>query len=122
MPKGKNRHLTIDDRTRIERGIETRQSFASIARDIGVSTSTVSREVKANRHLHVPKGCKFNVCVHKRDCSLSGMCGPACALGCYRRGNCGFRHIDYYAVRAQLSCEARPTGGGCLTPASSSRW
>ena len=144
MPKGKNRHLTIDDRIAIERGIDAKRSFASIARDVGVATSTVSREVRTNRHLHVPKGRRFNVCVHKRDCSLCGICGPSCTMGrcracarvrcnevcpefeertcpdldrapfvcgdCYRRGNCGFRHADYYAVRAQLSYEARLVG------------
>lgn len=141
MPKGKNRHLTIDDRLMIEKGLDRKESFASIARSIGVSASTVSREVLRNRHLHIPKGRRFNVCTRKRDCAVAGICGNACTLGrcrscakvrcsevcgefeertcdilerapfvcgdCHRRGNCGFRHADYYAVRAQALYEAR---------------
>lgn len=153
MPKGKNRHLTISDRIRIEKGIESRESFASIAREINVSTSTVSREVKTNRYFHIPKGRNFNICTHKRDCGCTGICSAACELGkckscarvkcnevcpefdertcrileqapfvcsdCYRRGNCGFRHADYYAVRAQTSYEERlvqTREGICLAP------
>lgn len=141
MPKGKNKHLTIDDRLRIEKGLDKKESFSSIAAAIGVSTSTVSREVKHNRYLHIPKGRKFNLCIHKRDCMVTSICGKACTLGrckscvkvrcndacpefeervcdvlkaapfvcadCYRRGNCGFRHADYYAVHAQTLYETR---------------
>ncbi len=141
MPKGKNKHLTIEDRVRIEKGIGGKESFATIARDIGVATSTISREVKTNRYLHIPKGRAFNVCMHKRDCSHARICSKACDLGrcrtcvkvrcndvcpefeehtchildtapficgdCYRRGNCGFRHADYYAVKAQTAYETR---------------
>lgn len=141
MPKGKNKHLTIQDRIEIENGINERRSFASIARKIGVSTSTVSREVKQNRDLHIPKGRCFNVCLFKRSCRVENACNSSCELGicrtcrkvkcyevcsefeehfcsilenapfvcgdCYRRGNCGFRHADYYAVKAQEKYEIR---------------
>lgn len=144
MPKGKNRHLTIQDRIEIERGLKEKRSFSAIASSLSVSTSTVSREVKQNRHLHIPKGRSFNVCVHKRDCARIAVCGPGCTAGrckacrrvrcndacddfeerfcdaldkapfvcldCYRRGNCGFRHADYYAVYAQQSYEKRLVG------------
>lgn len=46
MPEKKNEHLTISDRIEIEKGLAVRESFA---RRIGVSTSTVSREVRQNR-------------------------------------------------------------------------
>lgn len=85
MPKGKNKHLTIQDRIEIQKGIENNDSFASIARSIGVSTSTISREVRQNRELFIPKGAKFNTCIHKRDCSLTGICGPGCGLARCRR-------------------------------------
>lgn len=55
MPKGKNKHLTIQDRVEIQKGIEGRDSFASIARAVGVSTSTISREVHQNREIYIPK-------------------------------------------------------------------
>lgn len=81
MPKGKNKHLKIEDRIRIEKGLERKESFASIAKSIGVSTSTVSREVKHNRYLRIPKGRKINICIHKRDCALTGICGHVCTIG-----------------------------------------
>lgn len=85
MPKGKNKHLTIQDRIEIQKGIESKDSFAAIARAIGVSTSTISREVWQNRELFIPKGAKFNTCAHKRDCALTGICGPGCSLASCRK-------------------------------------
>lgn len=56
MPKGENRHLTIEDRVRVEKGLDNKESFASIARAIGVSTSTVSRGVKPIAMCASPRG------------------------------------------------------------------
>lgn len=80
MPSAKNKHMDVHDRLRIQHGIEEGESFASIARDIGVSTSTVSREVKQNRKRSVPKGKRWNLCSRKRDCERSGVCGAPCSL------------------------------------------
>ncbi|KXB64288.1 helix-turn-helix domain-containing protein [Olsenella sp. DNF00959] len=49
MPREKNKHMDIEDRIGIQQGFEAGESFAAMARAIGVSTSAVSREVKANR-------------------------------------------------------------------------
>lgn len=75
MPENKSKHMDIHDRVRIQKGIENKESFAKIAREIGVATSTVSREVKLNRRFYVPKSKRWNLCIHKKDCTLSNICG-----------------------------------------------
>lgn len=67
IPESKNGHLNIHDRLRIQRGLENKESFESIAPAIGVATSTVSREVQLSRRRSTPKGKRWNLCVHKRD-------------------------------------------------------
>lgn len=79
MPKEKGKHLTIVDRVRIEEGIKNSESFSSIARSLGVSPSTVTREVKINRHAYMPKGMKKrNLCTYRGDCVVKGLCEINC--------------------------------------------
>lgn len=81
MPEKKRKHMTIEDRIVIQNGLEAGESFASMGRKIGVSTSTVTREVRANRTVYVPKGrSHWNLCALKRDCDLTGICGKACSI------------------------------------------
>ena len=51
MPDLKNKHLTIEDRQEIQERLYKGISFKDIARRIGKSPTTVSREVK--KHLVV---------------------------------------------------------------------
>ena len=48
MPKGKNRQLALEDGIFIEDRIKARDSLSEAARRLGVSASTVPREVKRN--------------------------------------------------------------------------
>ena len=82
MPKGKNKHLTIDDRIRIEKGIDCGESLASIARSISVSTSTVSREIKQNRTTYIIQGKKKTSCIHNYECHIRGLCRDDCTKLC----------------------------------------
>lgn len=75
MPEKKNKHLTISDRIEIEKGVAARESFANIARRIGVATSTVSRDVKQNGTVTAIDRRSFNLCARKGECSLSNVCG-----------------------------------------------
>lgn len=89
MPEKKNKHMTIADHIEIEKGLSQNESFASIARRIGVSTSTVSREVKQNRTFSAIDRKTFNLCVHKNECKRTNVCGacpegPAKCKGCRR--------------------------------------
>jgi len=85
MPRGKNKHLTIEDRIVIQNGLYAGESFASIGRRLNVSTSTVTREVKSNRTVFVPKGKEdWNLCVHSAECDMTGICGKACSIASCR--------------------------------------
>ena len=47
----KGTHLSLDDRKFIQRGLEEERSKAQIAKDLGKSPSTISKEVKLHRKL-----------------------------------------------------------------------
>ena len=80
MPKGKGKHLDIADRVCIEQRIKEGASLAEIARGLGVSTSTVSREVKQNRTFYLTKSsaARHVLCVHYPDCGVMGLCHIQC--------------------------------------------
>ena len=84
MPKGKNRQLTLEDRIFIEDRIKARDSLSEAARRLGVSASTVSREIKRNR---VPESPGYqvaheNLCRKAAECTVAGLCGTGCLAPC----------------------------------------
>ena len=84
MPKGKNRQLTLEDRIFIEDRIKARDPLSEAARRLGVSASTVSREVKRNR---VPESPGYqvaheNLCRKAAECTVAGLCGTGCLAPC----------------------------------------
>lgn len=82
MPRGKNKHMTIEDRVKIQGGVEQGRSISAIARDIGVSASTVSRELKANRTRIFRDSPTWNPCAKKASCKATGICGGCEIAGC----------------------------------------
>lgn len=81
MPEEKGMHLDIDDREVIEDGIRDKLSARAIAKRLKVSPSTVTREVKANRTIKVPKRkgvAAASRCAHYRDCQESASACPKC--------------------------------------------
>ena len=60
-------------RCRIEFGLAAGESERTIAKEIGVSLSTVSREIRKHTYESF-KGCygRANQCVHRQDCRLTG--------------------------------------------------
>ena len=64
MPKGKNRQLALEDGSFIEDRVRARDSLSEAARRLGVSASTVSREIKRNR---VPESPGYQV-AHENLC------------------------------------------------------
>lgn len=68
----KNKHMTIDERIKIQLGLDKGSSFKKIAQEIGKDCTSISREVK--RHIETRrKGCfghAFNDCVHRKDCRV----------------------------------------------------
>ena len=73
----KHKHLTLDDRIRIQQGVEVREPFKSIARELCKDPTTISKEVKG--HLQFKRtGCygkSYNNCSLRRNCSYKKLCG-----------------------------------------------
>ena len=83
MPRSSGKHLSIEARQVIEEGIREGRSAGEIARRVGVSPSTITREVKANRTLREKKGrpgANLSVrCARRPDCARAGTACERCA-------------------------------------------
>ena len=107
MEKGK-KHMDISMRSRIEFALAAGYSARTIAKDIGVSLSTVSREIKKHSYESF-KGCygRTNQCIHRTDCRLSGVCRdcPGSGVPCRR---CSYRNCNKYCEKVQyIDCDQR---------------
>jgi IS30 family transposase len=81
------KHLTLSQRIIIENGLREGKKIKRIAREAGVSRSTVVREVKAYRHDKLEWSCRFggqNWCVKRTTCGVFGVCrgGKGCSGKC----------------------------------------
>jgi len=95
-------------RCRIEFGLAAGESERQIAKAIGVSLSTVSREVRKHTYESF-KGCygRANQCVHRSDCRLTAVCGdcPAKGAPCAR---CSYRNCNRFCGQVEyIDCEQR---------------
>lgn len=107
MKKGK-KHMDGAKRCRIESGLAAGESERTIAKAVGVSLSTVSREIRKHTYESF-KGCygRANQCVRRQGCDRTGVCadcpakGAPCARCSYR--NCNRRCGDCECV----GCERR---------------
>lgn len=115
----KGTHLSLEDRKFIQRGLEEGLSKAQIARELGKSPSTISKEIRLHRKFKLTsaygrtakyycanKG-KFKECLHcKTECrnylertckkrDFKGVCNK-----CPERSKCYLDKYDYYAVKA----------------------
>ena len=77
--KGDQKHLTLSDRIRIEKGLNNSESFAEIGRAVNKDPTTVSKEVRRhakvkeyNGYANVP--CQANTDKHF-PCSMKHICG-----------------------------------------------
>ena len=63
------KHMSLDDRQRIEEGIEARKPLREIAKEIGKDPSSVKREIVARRILQQNRGTDYPVdCAKYRCC------------------------------------------------------
>lgn len=109
------RHLDINDRIKIQRGLQEGESLSAIAKAIGVATSTVSREIKANRTRGVPKNRRWNLCEGKRECRKRNVCGGCEIAFCRscRRVRCWEVCADFAERRCDLLERAPFVCGDC---------
>ena len=95
-------------RCRIEFGLSAGESARSIAKALGVSLSTVTREISKHA-CESFKGChgRANQCVHRQDCKLTGVCGdcPAKGAPCVR---CSYRNCNRFCANVEyIDCSKR---------------
>ena len=95
-------------RCRIEFGLSAGESARYIAKALGVSLSTVTREIAKHTYKSF-KGChgRANQCVHRQECKLTGICKdcPAKGAPCAR---CSFRNCNKFCSEVQyIDCSQR---------------
>lgn len=96
MPKT---HLTLQERAIIEDSLNRKESFYSIAKRLGRSTSTISREVKNRRTI---EGKRIHDCLYYKDCAKHNACGKMdCRRLCKNCKGCQKYCGDY----VQAFCE-----------------
>ena len=107
------KHLTIEQRVLIEDRLNKHCSVRSIAKELGVSPSTILREV--NRHTTTFKA-QLNDCDNRRDCIYKGLCGKE---GCNRHCakcktvKCGKYCTDYVKAKCPKLEVAPYVCNGC---------
>ncbi len=106
MPKEKGRHLDFDDRCEIEEMLEEGASFRCIARNLGVSPTTISNEVKVNRTFSAPKASTSNAqtrCSRYSTCRIVMLCerctSKAASCKRYKKAYCFDICKDYTQFR-----------------------
>lgn len=97
----KNKHMTLDDRIEIQECLSKGMTFKSIAKRIGKSPTTISREVKAHIQLHTNSFVKT-----ESVCPLL-LKAPFVCNCCEKRtrSSCHFKRQLYVAKQAQADYE-----------------
>lgn len=80
MSTYKYKHMTLDDRITIQKGLKNNLSFSSIAEELGRDPSTISKEIRG--HLIIQetgtRSRPYNPCAKRKYCTHSGNLCPEC--------------------------------------------
>jgi IS30 family transposase len=124
------KQLRQKQREQIEEELNAKKGICEIAKDIGVSPATVTREIKRNRRddgyrkSNTNSWGNGNLCSNRRSCEVRGLCGrcedkKAKACSFCRYGRCMSRCGDYaeeICTRIKRSphvCNGCPGGSTC---------
>lgn len=122
----KGKHLTLDDRLDIQRGLREGRTFVEIALVIGCSPDTVSKEIRNHRYQkpHDARRIIPNRCKYRDSCRKRNVCGKKgrykCKIPCRECTSCNKRcpdFVDYpcqVAVKAPYVCNACHRSRSCL--------
>ena len=101
---GTQKHMTLDQRIMIEKGLDQGSSFRSIALQLGKDPTTISREIKKHRifreHNHFNES--KNKCALVNDCKKRNICktyAPVCKRMCKLCNHCN-SHCDDFTARS----------------------
>ena len=106
-PKSKcnKKHLTLKDRQLILEGVIAGNTQKVIAESVGVSKTTVSRELLRHRKFVENHRPQNDVCAHIKNCEIKNLCqGIKCATKCK---NCkyGKNCFDICSLYEKIKCE-----------------
>ncbi len=90
------KHLTLDKRIKIVKGIEEGKNFSEIAQNISKSYKTVSNEIKRNRNIEHCTSCYGKEKVCEKTLKPPYVCNA-----CPSRKGCRKTRYYYYAEDAQ---------------------
>lgn len=79
------KHMSMSERTMIERGLTLGNSFKVIGKMIGRSPTTVSREVKKHRVFVARDAHPRNDCIHFNKCLRKNLCPEETQYTCFSR-------------------------------------
>lgn len=110
------KHLSLEDRSTICRGLEHRDSFKQIGRELGKDCTTISKEIK--NHLVFRKtgavGRAYNACVHRHRCDHRLLCeGCTKKRFCWSCKNCNNVCPDFEEERCPELLKPPYVCNGC---------
>lgn len=115
----KNKHLTLDQRYKIEHCLNNCMSFKAIGLELGKDCTTVSKEIKAHI-IFEKKGAPyrpFNDCIHRRNCFHYGdgctECSRKSKKNCWACGRCCSVCTDYKKEVCPLLTKPPYVCNGC---------
>lgn len=82
--KGNQKHLTLEQRIEIEKGLVENKSFSEIARIINKDPSTISKEVRRHSQTHERPDAGYTnpPCINRKECKLINLCEYQCGIKC----------------------------------------
>lgn len=111
------KHLTLDDRITIQNDLSNLTPLNEIAKTLGKSRSTISREIR-NHLVTVKKGGysrAFNECVHRFACKKTGICEskPDCTRNCRFCSQCNENCADFEKESCSRLSQSPYVCNGC---------
>ena len=104
---GNQKHLTLDQRIEIEKGLTENKSFSAIAKLIGKDPSTISKEVRlhAKTKERPDSGYTNPPCINRKNCKLTCLCDEQCGTLCKICKKQDMRCIDVCPNYRTAECE-----------------
>lgn len=113
----KYKHLSLDERIRIQQMLGQAESFKAIARTLDRNCSTISKEVRSHL-VFQKKGCMghaFNDCANRFDCPNTHLCSkPGCTRKyCRFCSRCHLFCKDYFKLECRRLFQPPYVCNGC---------
>lgn len=108
--RGNQRHLTLEKRIYVEKGLDNGMAFKEIAKYLCKDPTTISKEVKKHRQLTERNSFNSpNQCAYRRDCCLKNVCKRPlpCKKECRSCVACN-SHCDKFVLEKCITTQRAP--------------